>query len=237
MAVYHALIERIPPTLDRTQSPRYRVLYAGEVLVDDCERPECEACRALFARGITGRIQFQLKGCAPGLTMDVEAGARQTSSDIPDRGRGAQLDTYSSIAEAEADKVQQQRLLAALNAWDRALGRDECGAWTLAGEHGSIHTWGDGKGWVLYIACRSARHWAATKAWLNFCQVTQDGEDEGCVRLSKLPTAEQAEVIRDCLGIRKRRDLSEESLDQLRHMRVKSAKQAGATGSPSTEAT
>jgi hypothetical protein len=37
------------------------------------------------------------------------------------------LDTYVSAAEAAADRGQQQALLAAISASDRALRRDECG--------------------------------------------------------------------------------------------------------------
>jgi hypothetical protein len=51
-------------------------------------------------------------------------------------------DTYDSAAEAAADREQQQVLLSALGAWDRALRRDECGGWTIGGNHGTIHTWG-----------------------------------------------------------------------------------------------
>jgi hypothetical protein len=97
-------------------------------------------------------------------------------------------DTYDSAAEADTDRALQRALLAALGAWDRALRRDECGAWRIAGKQGSIHTWGDGKTWVLYVACRSERHWTATKARLSFCTVTQDGDDEGCVSAgAKIP--------------------------------------------------
>ena len=54
--------------------------------------------------------------------------------------------------------------------------RDECGAWRIDGKYGSIHTWGDGKTWVLYVGCRSKLHWTATKQRLGFCVVTQDGD-------------------------------------------------------------
>jgi hypothetical protein len=81
---------------------------------------------------------------------------------------GGMGDTYDSAAEADADRAQQRALLSALGAWDRALRRDECGAWTLVGSHGTIHTWGDGKTWVLYVACRSALHWTYTKRRLPF---------------------------------------------------------------------
>jgi hypothetical protein len=57
----------------------------------------------------------------------------------------------------------------------------------------------------------------------------------GVLRLCELPTAEQAEVIRDYLGIRKRRDLSEGNLEQLRHMRAEAAMTVGVGGSPSTK--
>jgi hypothetical protein len=67
-------------------------------------------------------------------------------------------DSYDSASDAEADHDQQKALLAALGASDRALRRDECGAWRIKGSHGQIYTWGDGKSWVLYVGCRSARH-------------------------------------------------------------------------------
>jgi hypothetical protein len=56
--------------------------------------------------------------------------------------------TYDSAAEADADRAQQRELLTALGAWDRALRRDECGAWCICGQHGNILTWGDGRTWV-----------------------------------------------------------------------------------------
>jgi hypothetical protein len=125
-------------------------------------------------------------------------------------------DTYDSAAEAEVDRAQQKILLVALNAWDRALRRDECRAWTISGNTGTVHTWGDGRTWVLFVACRSVRHWTATKARLSFCHVTQDGDDEGCLRLFNLPTPDQAEVIRDVVGLRKRRDVPAEVLERLK---------------------
>jgi hypothetical protein len=125
--------------------------------------------------------------------------------------------TYTSAAETEADREQQRALHSALGASDRALQRDACNAWTIIGKRGSIHTWGgDSKTWVLYVACCSPRHWTATKARLAFCDVTQDGEDEGCLRLSRLPTPDQAEAIRDALGIQKRRQVSPGVLERRR---------------------
>jgi len=46
--------------------------------------------------------------------------------------------------------------------------------------------------------------------------VTQDGDNEGCLRLHQLPTPEQVSVIRDVLGIRKRQEISEATRERLR---------------------
>lgn len=67
----------------------------------------------------------------------------------------------------------------------------------------------------MWVGCRSALHWTHTKKRLGFCEVTQDGDDEGCLRLRALPTADQAVVIRDVLGIRKRMDMTTETLERL----------------------
>ena len=117
------------------------------------------------------------------------------------------MGTYSNSAEAEADRAQQMRMIGALGAWTRALRKDECAAWRVSGKHGRIYTWGDGSTWLLSVQCRSARHWAATKGRLGFCELTQDCDDEGCLRLRRLPTLTEAAVIRDVLGIRKRAEL------------------------------
>src|SRR5262245_51328666 len=128
----------------------------------------------------------------------------------------SQRDTYDSGAEAEADRTQQKALLAALGAWDRALRRDECGAWCISGKHGKIYTWGDGKTWVMWVGCRSGLHWTHTKKRLDFSTVTQDGDDERCLRLHRHPTPDRPETIRDLLGIRKRREDTPETLERLR---------------------
>jgi hypothetical protein len=125
-------------------------------------------------------------------------------------------DTYDSAADAEADREQQRQLLAALNAWDRALRRDECGAWTIQGTRGTIHTYGDGKSWIMYVACRSDRHWSWVKKTLAFCRVALDCDGEGTLRLRQLPTAAEAAVIREELGIRKKQTVSEQTLERLK---------------------
>jgi hypothetical protein len=125
-------------------------------------------------------------------------------------------DTYDSFSEAEADRTQQRELLAALGAWDRGLRRDECGAWCISGQRGAIRTFGDGKSWVVHVVCRSVRHWTATKERLSFCELMQDGDDEGCLRLIDLPTPDQAIAIRDVIGLRKRTELGPAELERRR---------------------
>lgn len=123
-------------------------------------------------------------------------------------------DTYETAAEAEVDRAQQRDLIRALNAWCRALRRDECGAWCISGKHGSVHTWGDGRTWVIYVGCRSTMHRTHTKHRLAFCTVTQDCDKEGCLRLHQFPTPEQATLLREILGIRKRAELSPEERER-----------------------
>ena len=99
----------------------------------------------------------------------------------------------------------------------------------LAGKHG--HVLADGSGFLLYASTPehdrldpdgktrcygSARRWNNIKHELAFATLTQDGDDEGIHRLGRLPTETEAEAIRDCLGIRKRRHLSPEELERLR---------------------
>jgi hypothetical protein len=112
------------------------------------------------------------------------------------------LNTYKP-GEEDPDRDGQRELLAALNAL--ALQRDECGAWRINGSGGHVYTWGDGSGHVLYVRTHSSMAWTYAKKRLAFCKVTQNGDEEGCLRLLGLPIPEQATVIREVLGIRKRR--------------------------------
>jgi hypothetical protein len=98
------------------------------------------------------------------------------------------------------------RLREALNGALNSLRRDECDVWRLKGSRG--HVYADGDGWVLFVACRSARHWTSTKSPLAFCRVTQDGDDEGCLRLDRLPTKAEAEEIRHVIGLRQTHEAS-----------------------------
>ena len=47
------------------------------------------------------------------------------------------------------------------------------------------------------------QRWTKTKRLLPG-KVSQDGDDEGTLRLDRLPTTAETELIRDLIGIRKR---------------------------------
>ena len=58
------------------QGQRYRVTYAGEVLVEGRRNPIFDACRALLARGITGRLKVWRRGkTSADMQLDIERGA------------------------------------------------------------------------------------------------------------------------------------------------------------------
>ena len=93
--------------------------------------------------------------------------------------------------------------------------RDECGCACIIGKQGNIHE--DGAGYSLLVMLDTARKWSAAKAKLKgFCQLRQDGDTEGVLYLARLPTLEQAEMLRTVLGIRKVPDYSLELLESKR---------------------
>ncbi len=113
--------------------------------------------------------------------------------------------SYRTQREKDADRDRLRELLQALSASELALRLDECDAWRINGKRGHLYTWNRSGGWLLFIACSSTWGWTSAKRRLSFCEVTQDGDDEGCMRLRELPTSAQAKVIRSILGIRKRK--------------------------------
>ena len=117
-----------------------------------------------------------------------------------------------------------QILLAALDASPVALRRDPHrdegykGDYSIQGKCGHIYI--DGQGFLLCVTPKderdkSPRRWTSIKRRLEFCRITQDGDDEGCLHLDQLPTPAQASLIRQALGIRKRRTLTEYGRAQL----------------------
>jgi hypothetical protein len=88
------------------------------------------------------------------------------------------------------------------------LRRDPCGDWTIVGRHG--HALTDGTDAFVYLPAGTARRWEKAKRLLNFAVVTQDGDDDGVLKLINMPTPEQAGVLRKLLGMRKASPLTDE---------------------------
>jgi hypothetical protein len=60
----------------RRNDQRYRVTYANDTLVEGRRNPVFDACRALLARGFTGRLEVWRPGQASAdMQLDIERGA------------------------------------------------------------------------------------------------------------------------------------------------------------------
>jgi hypothetical protein len=130
------------------------------------------------------------------------------------------------------DRASLKALLVALDASETRLQRDppirkhgNTGDWAIYGTLGRIYP--DGDGYLLYVTTEekvganyidrkpSSRPWNGAKSRLSFCRVTQDGDFEGCLRLERLPAPHEAIAIRESLGIRKRRIITDEARARL----------------------
>ena len=114
------------------------------------------------------------------------------------------------------DRASLLALVAALDASPRALCRDACGDWQISGKQGCIYA--DGNGWLIVVMTgESARRWTNVKQRLHpFCRITQDCDDEGALHLDRLPKPGEADLIREAIGIRRKRSMSPEALQQAR---------------------
>jgi hypothetical protein len=122
------------------------------------------------------------------------------------------------------DRIRLHALFAALDASSVALRRDLNRGEGRKGDigiHGKLgHIYADGTGFLLCVNAKderdqSPRRWTNIKRRLAFCRITQDGDEEGCLHLDRLPTSAEAVLIREALGIRKRRTLTEDGRTQL----------------------
>jgi hypothetical protein len=118
-----------------------------------------------------------------------------------------------------SDRAHLEPFLAAVDASPTALERPNCRGWVgdyqISGKHG--HVLADPPGFLVYVT-GTAQRWKKAKRVLPG-MVTQDGDDEGIVRLDRLPTPAEAEAIRDLIGIRKRRHMTAEALSSLERAR------------------
>lgn len=97
-------IELEPFTGTGEKAQRYRIWHDGAVLIENTWNPEYDACRALAAKGITGKAEFWRKGgTAPCSRVDIERGARTT---VADTVRGLHLCKWTPFDGA----IQEQGL-------------------------------------------------------------------------------------------------------------------------------
>jgi hypothetical protein len=86
------------------------------------------------------------------------------------------------------------------------LARDECGDWNIYGTRGKLYT--DEKFGYLYLYIDQS--WGRAKRTLSFMEVHQDGDAEGILRLDRLPTEQEARLIRKWAGLGTKRKLTPE---------------------------
>jgi hypothetical protein len=104
-------------------------------------------------------------------------------------------------------------IVAALTVSKANLRRDPCGDWSIFGRRGHVSS--DGASAYVYLRPGTKRTWDKAKRALGFLTVIQDGDDEGVLKMGDLPTAEQAEIIRKALGLRKVAPLTDKQRDTL----------------------
>ena len=71
-----------------TRSGRYRVWHVGKVLIKRARNPEHEACRALAAQGISGRLETRWRGkgvVAMRMDIETDTSGRSKKRRVPDR--------------------------------------------------------------------------------------------------------------------------------------------------------
>lgn len=122
-----------------------------------------------------------------------------------------------SRTDRRADRELLVTLVSALSVSQGRLRRDACGDWILVGARGHIFT--DAVGIYAYVPAGTARRWTNVKRALSFMMVvTQDGDDEGILKMDGLPSPDQAAALRKVLGLRKSAPLTPERREALRQV-------------------
>ena len=117
--------------------------------------------------------------------------------------------------DRKPDRELLLRVIDSLHVSKSNLRRDPCGDWNIVGRCGHIST--DGAGNLhIYLLLETKRRWEITKRNLSFAAVTQDGDTEGVLKMSELPTAAEAAALRKALGLRKVSPLTEGQRTALR---------------------
>ena len=128
------------------------------------------------------------------------------------------METYAPTKQ----RLALLKLAKALTSRDSALRRDECGDWRIEGSSGHVYAvpgtldQPNRPGFMLYIMTGSPKAWTFAKRALAFAKVINDGDEEGAFVMRRLPSADEAALIRRYCGMPKRREVSDAELDRLR---------------------
>ena len=77
----------IEPVSIGQRGQRYRITHAERVLIESTREPLFDACRALLAQGITGRLEMWRPGKAHSdMSTDIERGAALTVAETAESG-------------------------------------------------------------------------------------------------------------------------------------------------------
>src|SRR4051812_23731762 len=68
--------------IETTSAQRYRVIFKGQIILDDVTDPEYSAARQLRALGYTGKLLTYFNG-RPSMTLDIDRAALLTTSEGP----------------------------------------------------------------------------------------------------------------------------------------------------------
>lgn len=87
---------------------------------------------------------------------------------------------------------------------------DACGDPNIYGKKGKLFV---GKPfWFIYIF---DGNWNVSKRKLRFMILSQDGDQEGILKLDRLPTIKESAIIREIGGFKQKRELSPEHREKL----------------------
>jgi hypothetical protein len=94
----------ITPTRLGNRGQRYSVTYRGALLIAGTRTPAFAACRALLARGITGRLQVWRPGkSVHDMQLDIERGAGVMITETD--AHGLQVVPWRPFAQDTAERV------------------------------------------------------------------------------------------------------------------------------------
>lgn len=97
------------------------------------------------------------------------------------------------------DKEVLKHLSTALNISKVHIRKDELNYWNIIGKDAWIDT--DGMYWYIHLSA-TVRQWSIWKKSLSFMELKIDGDEEGVLRLQRMPEENESKIIRKLLRLR-----------------------------------